>query len=462
MDERILDEKAVKDNGGLVTDSETVEPVTGNKVPPGANLKNVRDDIPTQLSSDEYVVPADVLRYYGVRFFEDLRSQAKQGMMDMESEGRIGGAPVDSRGVPMQGQDEELTPEEEQMLAQAMSSTSGMAEGGTVFDRGDFTLTNTGSDSVIEDRIYFNPNTGQKKTISFMSGTAMGSIPAGFVPWTQALQDTYNATKAQTPKQSSNGNDRNDNTNTPDSSALYSSWADQNYEAITNNPYDFGMNALKTPDDSTGLAGGLIGIITGRDKDIQNIANANAALKLMEAKGLTGSDQYKTLTESVKSYVSQISPLEQGLILTKVAGTGNGYLKAIEEKEKQSPAATPPAPKPSTGTSSGTSPSTSTAPSTGGDNKKDDKEKDKPVDQQAAYSQPRPFTMGTQAPKPTPTSSQGGSNTYSSSTYGSGSASYTPPKPVVPQGGRAGFEEGGLVTKPKKTRAKTKGLAGKQ
>jgi len=435
--------------GGMADDGMSREPITGNNIPPGALASEVRDDVDAKLSGGEYVVPADVLRYYGVRFFEDLRSQAKQGMMDMESAGRIGGVPVDSRGVPMQGQDEELTPEEEQMLAQAMSSTSGMAEGGDVFNRGDFTLTNTGSDSVIEDRLYFNPNTGQKKTISFMSGTAMGSIPAGFVPWTQALQDTYNATKAETPKPRSNNNDRNDNKRDTTPSAAYSSWADQNYNAITSNPFEFGMNALQPQEeaDSKGLAGGLIGILTGKDKDIQNIANANAALKIMESKGLTGSENYKILTEKVKAYVAQISPLEQGLVLSKVAGTGNAYMRAIEEKAKQTPAAAPAA-SPVT-TPSAAAPA---AKSSGGQSADERRE-------------------GTGTRGGGGVSSVGGSSnrdrlvTPAKPSLGGGVDGPRPtpkPTPTVPQGGRAGFEEGGLVTKPKKTRAKTKGLAGKQ
>ena len=31
--------------------------------------KEVRDDIPAQLSEGEYVVPADVVQYYGVKGF---------------------------------------------------------------------------------------------------------------------------------------------------------------------------------------------------------------------------------------------------------------------------------------------------------------------------------------------------------------------------------------------------------
>lgn len=82
------------EEGGIADDGMTADPVSGNEVPPGSLASEVRDDIPAQLSPGEYVVPADVLRFYGVKFFEDLRLQAKQGLMDMESNGRIGGTPI--------------------------------------------------------------------------------------------------------------------------------------------------------------------------------------------------------------------------------------------------------------------------------------------------------------------------------------------------------------------------------
>lgn len=86
-----------------------VDPVSGNEVPPGSLPEEVRDDIPAMLSEGEYIVPADVLRFYGMKFFEDLRNEAKRGLADMESNGRIGGEPVE--GPAMSG-GEELTPEE--------------------------------------------------------------------------------------------------------------------------------------------------------------------------------------------------------------------------------------------------------------------------------------------------------------------------------------------------------------
>jgi hypothetical protein len=86
------------EDGGLRDDGMRQDPVSGNEVPSGSMASEVRDDIPAQLSEGEYVVPADVVRYYGVKFFEDLRDNAKMGLQDMESRGRIGGEPVPAGG----------------------------------------------------------------------------------------------------------------------------------------------------------------------------------------------------------------------------------------------------------------------------------------------------------------------------------------------------------------------------
>ena len=113
------------DEGGIADDGMNVDPVSGNEIPPGSMASEVRDDIPAQLSEGEYVVPADVLRFYGVKFFEDLRSEAKQGMAQMEADGRIGGEPVgmeDPRDA-----ESALTPEEMAVLQEM-----GMAVGGMV------------------------------------------------------------------------------------------------------------------------------------------------------------------------------------------------------------------------------------------------------------------------------------------------------------------------------------------
>ena len=83
------------EEGGMKDDGLDRDPVSGNEIPPGSLAKEVRDDIPAQLSDGEYVVPADVVQYYGVKFFEDLRAEAKRGLAEMEATGRIGGEPVE-------------------------------------------------------------------------------------------------------------------------------------------------------------------------------------------------------------------------------------------------------------------------------------------------------------------------------------------------------------------------------
>jgi len=113
------------EDGGLRDDGMEQDPVSGNEVPPGSTAKEVRDDIPAQLSEGEYIVPADVVRYYGVKFFEDLRDRAKMGLQEMEANGRIGGEPVPAGG-PMN--DDDLSPEEMAAIREMM----GMAKGGAV------------------------------------------------------------------------------------------------------------------------------------------------------------------------------------------------------------------------------------------------------------------------------------------------------------------------------------------
>ena len=62
---------------------------SGNAIPPGSEAEEVRDDVDVLLSEGEYVMPADVVRYWGVRFLEQLRHEAKMGLMYMQMDGRL-------------------------------------------------------------------------------------------------------------------------------------------------------------------------------------------------------------------------------------------------------------------------------------------------------------------------------------------------------------------------------------
>ena len=78
--------------GGLKDEGNTIDPVSGNEVPPGATQEEVRDDIPAQLSEGEFVFPADVVRYIGLEKLMMMRQEAKAGLARMEAMGQMGNA----------------------------------------------------------------------------------------------------------------------------------------------------------------------------------------------------------------------------------------------------------------------------------------------------------------------------------------------------------------------------------
>ena len=78
------------EDGGLKDEGGTVDPVSGNEVPPGSTQEEVRDDIPAQLSEGEFVFPADVVRYIGLGNLMQMRQEAKLGLKLMEEMGQMG------------------------------------------------------------------------------------------------------------------------------------------------------------------------------------------------------------------------------------------------------------------------------------------------------------------------------------------------------------------------------------
>ena len=78
------------EDGGLKDEGGTVDPVSGNDVPPGSTKEEVRDDIPAQLSEGEFVFPADVVRFIGLEKLMKIRQRAKAGLQRMEDMGQMG------------------------------------------------------------------------------------------------------------------------------------------------------------------------------------------------------------------------------------------------------------------------------------------------------------------------------------------------------------------------------------
>jgi len=167
-----------------------IDPESGNEIPLGSLPEEVRDDIPAQLSEGEYVVPADVVRYYGVKFFEDLRAEAKFGYQDMEENGRIGGEPA---GM------ETVEPEDDMMFDESELEVMEMNVGGYALNPGDPGYDEMGSlglgsegiglgtgeegVNAVEMVAYVHED-GRVIYILHINGVPQNEVPAGFYPRT--------------------------------------------------------------------------------------------------------------------------------------------------------------------------------------------------------------------------------------------------------------------------------------
>jgi len=186
----------VMEEGGIADDGMSRDPVSGNEIPPGSLAKEVRDDVDAKLSEGEYVVPADVVRYFGVAYFEKLREKAKKGMGEMAEDGRIGGAPVGE--MEEEGDDDDLPFSDEELMAvdDGQEAPVEMAQGGPVFNPNNFQPGFSTQGSGIQTRTFVNSK-GEQRSIMFVNGQPIQQIPAGFVEGT--AENRAELTRAQNP-----------------------------------------------------------------------------------------------------------------------------------------------------------------------------------------------------------------------------------------------------------------------
>ena len=174
------------EEGGMKDDGLKKDPVSGNDIPPGSLAKEVRDDIPAQLSDGEYVVPADVVQYFGVKFFEDLRMEAKRGLAEMDATGRIGGEPVSMTMIA-------IGEAEKDKKKKALGGPVGYANGGVsddmqqieksrTFNPADYAVLGftpvspvaqtgqTSQQGVTRTVTYYHGETGESRVVTFVGG----------------------------------------------------------------------------------------------------------------------------------------------------------------------------------------------------------------------------------------------------------------------------------------------------
>jgi hypothetical protein len=312
------------DMGGLTDDGAMRDPVSGNEVPPGSMASEVRDDVPSMLSEGEYVVPADVVRYYGVKFFEDLRMGAKSGLNRMEQTGRIGGEPVDSTPG-----DEPLSPEEMQMLAEI----SGMYGGGMVrkgYQEGGFVnrpftpvpnYTTPGFSLFQPTQAAAPAQVTQTEAVTLYGPN--GEIATLTLP---TDQERYNAligqgysTQQQVSQPTVQGGDSNLG-GPPDEQDFVFGTEDgpsgflsqDKFDALNSDPLAFGQSMLDKQDYSRlaggigsaafGPAGGLISGGIAAAMTANNVAQAKAAVEIAKSRGLDTTE----LEKNISTYVSNL------------------------------------------------------------------------------------------------------------------------------------------------------------
>lgn len=179
--ERLFAEGGMNDEGG------TVDPVSGNDVPPGSLKSEVRDDIDAKLSEGEFVIPADVVRYIGLERLMKLRDEAKQGLARMAEIGQMGNAQEVENPEALHEGDEGFESEIDDIMKEVDGeemgekkfAAGGFAEPGTDY-LAKYNIPKTSiTNPALDVRAYKNAE-GRVMYITFFNGKPSIQIPAGY------------------------------------------------------------------------------------------------------------------------------------------------------------------------------------------------------------------------------------------------------------------------------------------
>lgn len=183
--ERLFAEGGMNDEGG------TVDPVSGNDVPPGSLQNEVRDDIDAKLSEGEFVIPADVVRYIGLERLMKLRDEAKQGLSRMAEIGQMGNADQVENPEALHESGEDFESEIDDIISEVDSEGG---EGEMEFARGGVVRVPQASKDIlakynIQRTAVTNPANdvrllknaaGDSLYMTYFNGKPSGRIPAGY------------------------------------------------------------------------------------------------------------------------------------------------------------------------------------------------------------------------------------------------------------------------------------------
>tara|TARA_B110000046_G_C13013353_1_gene407671 strand:- start:696 stop:2537 length:1842 start_codon:yes stop_codon:yes gene_type:complete len=336
-------EMAFMKKGGIKDDGMKKDPVSGNPIPAGSMAKEVRDDIPAMLSEGEYVVPADVLRFYGVNYFEDLRNKAKSGLQNMEDNGRIGGEPVSPQQAqqnmgkaPMQANQGGTVGGFDNGGLQAPGTSTFSAPnnyltpGGSSFPQ---SKTSFGGDSgsIVTFKTFVHATTGDQRVIQYMDGKLSNPSDAQYTsaPYYElgsaALKNAQNA-----PKEGGGGNDDPPPTTpTPEPYGLDVDWSDP--DAYADSIMEEGFGIGRTAGALSAVLGpiGMIGAgIINAGSELKAITNLQVARIVAQSQG----KDTAAIDAHIKTALGQVSNISS--VLHKIGGGYNADAKWKELTER--------------------------------------------------------------------------------------------------------------------------------
>ena len=284
------------EEGGMKDDGLKKDPVSGNDIPPGSLAKEVRDDIPAQLSDGEYVVPADVVQYFGVKFFEDIRMEAKSGLKQMDETGRIGGEPVSMTMIALG--------EAEEKKKKAEGGPVGYSNGGMSEDQKkiqaskpsfnpvDYAVLGftpvspvaqtgqTSQEGVTRTVTYYHGETGESRVVTFIGGVV---TPPTDLQYTQPPWSTNKPVPTEVKQQ------REDRDESKDAPPGWGSDPKQfDFTGFGQEEWDNEVDSLLNPKGPLDKTIGQLGFFKAT-----SVANAYAAIALAEAKGMDTTEMKK-------------------------------------------------------------------------------------------------------------------------------------------------------------------------
>jgi hypothetical protein len=171
--------------GGVMQEGNTVDPVSGNDVPPGALQEEVRDDIDAQISEGEFIFPADVTRYIGLSTLMKMRDKAKEGLKKMEEIGQMGNAEEVPNAEALHGgesemDDETFGAEVDSIMNEDMGTEEpAFAEGGYV-DPANAPLYKSSPIKGFE-MVTMTNESGNTIYIPHVNGKPLLAVPAGYI-----------------------------------------------------------------------------------------------------------------------------------------------------------------------------------------------------------------------------------------------------------------------------------------